>query len=1203
MIKKLFGLFFKRWVISLLGLAALALFIWWAGPLFSFAKKAPLESARSRWIVIIGLFGIYFIYHLWKYLRAKLANMNLLQSLRTQPIAAVDPTAKQSDEEVAALKARFEEAVGVLKQAKLGGRWTGQYLYQLPWYVIVGAPGSGKTTALLNSGLKFPLSEKIGKGAVKGIGGTRNCDWWFTEDAVLLDTAGRYTTHDSYHEVDKAAWLGFLDLLKKYRRRRPINGVFVAISVADLLHQSDNERSEHAVAVRQRLQELHERLGIRFPIYVMVTKSDLLAGFQEFFADFGREERAQVWGMTFPLEDQNSAVAALGSFNTEFSLLEQKLQSHLTDHLQRERDPQRRTLIYAFPQQFGLMKDVLDGFLKEVFDPSRYNERCLLRGVYFTSGTQEGAPLDRVIGALASTFGLGRQSLIPVAGTGKSYFIGKLFKDVIFKEAGLAGANLRLEKQRAWLQRGAFAGAILVSALAGLAWFTSFSKNKSYIDVVAIHVADIYKLKTAVPSSGGTVLDVLPLLNVVSEIPGGYSRRVQGHGFLAGLGLNQAGKLGSAAETVYQRLLRDAFFPRVQRQLEGQLQRGNANNPDILIDALATYLMLGNDDKYDPKAVQQWVERDWKSSFPADLGEEQHQRLSGHLQALLEGPERLAVQKDEALIRHTQDLLRNVDWHQRVYARIKEDAQSLTLPEFTISAAAGAEATSVLTRRGNLPFNSGIAALYTYDGYHQYFIDAVDKTVDALAEEGWIFAEKDQLKDDARKAAIKKQVKDAYYADYIKLWDELLNGIGLRHFNDFGAGAKIVKTVSGSDSPLKRLLVAIGDQTNLDRPTGDLEGNVEAGRRQAANLASKVAERFRRAIKSNDPAEIRASKPAPKERTPVDIYFARLHNFVKSPDGNGPSRLDKVLGVVGELAIYLDDADKTKRSQGVMPESKPIDNARREVVGLPQPLGAMLQQLVANSSNLGAVATDRQINDIWQSEVLPFYNQAVRGRYPIVRSAKDEITLQDFGTFFGPGGKMDAFFEKNIKPYVDTTSRPWRTRPGPNTSMSISANALDQLQRADEIRKTFFPANGPTPSLSFDLVPISLDAEKKLNRIMVDIEGQQLVWEYGPAKSKAFVWPAPNGNGRVRVEVAPALPSGRSGLTYTGQWAVFRMLDEVTIDEVQEPGQNQRPTKFHLRFNFEGRTAEFDLRTASAFNAIQSDARRALERFTCPAAL
>ena len=139
--------------------------------------------------------------------------------------------------------------------------------------------------------------------------------------------------------------------------------------------------------------------------------------------------------------------------------------------------------------------------------------------------------------------------------------------------------------------------------------------------------------------------------------------------------------------------------------------------------------------------------------------------------------------------------------------------------------------------------------------------------------------------------------------------------------------------------------------------------------------------------------------------------------------------------------------------------------------------------------------------------------------------------------------------------------------------------------------------------MSFDLTPISLDAEKKLNKISLDVEGQQLVWEYGPAKAKSFIWPAPNGNGRVRVEVAPPLPSGRSGMTYTGQWAMFRMLDDVNISEVQESGGNQRPTKFRIRFNFEGHSAEFELRTASAFNAVQADARRALEHFACPPAL
>ena len=86
--------------------------------------------------------------------------------------------------------------------------------------VVTGPPGSGKTTALLNSGLRFPLADKLGSDSVQGVGGTRNCDWWFTDDAVLLDTAGRYTTQDSYETVDRAAWKGFLELLRRHRRRR-----------------------------------------------------------------------------------------------------------------------------------------------------------------------------------------------------------------------------------------------------------------------------------------------------------------------------------------------------------------------------------------------------------------------------------------------------------------------------------------------------------------------------------------------------------------------------------------------------------------------------------------------------------------------------------------------------------------------------------------------------------------------------------------------------------------------------------------------------------------------------------------------------------------------------------------------------------------------------------------------------------------------
>jgi type VI secretion system protein ImpL len=79
------------------------------------------------------------------------------------------------------------------------------FLYDLPWYLIISPPGAGKTTALVKSGLRFPLAGSGEAQPVSGVGGTRYCDWWFTDDAVIIDTAGRYTTQDSDADADGKA--------------------------------------------------------------------------------------------------------------------------------------------------------------------------------------------------------------------------------------------------------------------------------------------------------------------------------------------------------------------------------------------------------------------------------------------------------------------------------------------------------------------------------------------------------------------------------------------------------------------------------------------------------------------------------------------------------------------------------------------------------------------------------------------------------------------------------------------------------------------------------------------------------------------------------------------------------------------------------------------------------------------------------------
>ena len=172
-------------------------------------------------------------------------------------------------------------------------------LYDLPWYLIIGPPGAGKTTALVNSGLKFPLAADNQAKAIQGVGGTRYCDWWFTDEAVLIDTAGRYTTQDSDAKVDRKSWLSFLEMLGRNRPKQPINGVIVAISIADVVNLPPDEVAAHADAIRKRLNELHEELKVDFPVYAMFTKMDLVVGFGQYFADLDETKRQAVWGATF----------------------------------------------------------------------------------------------------------------------------------------------------------------------------------------------------------------------------------------------------------------------------------------------------------------------------------------------------------------------------------------------------------------------------------------------------------------------------------------------------------------------------------------------------------------------------------------------------------------------------------------------------------------------------------------------------------------------------------------------------------------------------------------------------------------------------------------------------------------------------------------------------------------------------------------
>ena len=336
----------NRTVLIAIGVLCLSLLVWFGGPYVGFV------TVIGRLITILAFVVIWAVVMQVRQMRDARACAQIAEGGGVKQVGAGGGAAKTgASDDARVLRECFAEAAAQLRKTGSAHR----SLYDLPWYAFIGPPGSGKTTLIEKSGLKFPLAQRLNVRKLTGVGGTRNCQWWFTDEAILLDTAGRYTTQDSDATADRDGWLAFLALIKKYRRRRPLNGLFVAFSAADLAQASDEKLEHAALVIRQRLDEVQSALQISLPVYFLVTQCDLISGFTEYFDDLDADARRQVWGFTFDVSESASGTA-LAQLRVRFAELADRLASSLIPRVQAERDLRRRVPMLAFPAQFSSLE-------------------------------------------------------------------------------------------------------------------------------------------------------------------------------------------------------------------------------------------------------------------------------------------------------------------------------------------------------------------------------------------------------------------------------------------------------------------------------------------------------------------------------------------------------------------------------------------------------------------------------------------------------------------------------------------------------------------------------------------------------------------------------------------------------------------------------------------------------------------------------
>ncbi|QDY42198.1 type VI secretion system membrane subunit TssM [Candidatus Pantoea soli] len=640
---------------SLIGVTALNCVLWMLGPLWSWGDTRPLEPVLPRQIVV-GL--LYFAWVLFQFIPAIWRgwfNSKLLN--RLQAMSNEEVSDRQATETL--LAQRFSEAALRLKRTQFGrrhqkswlARFQSHYLYQLPWYVIIGAPGAGKTTALLNAGLEFPLTDSLGKTAIRGVGGTRHCDWWFTDSAVLIDTAGRYALQESQRARDGAEWQNFIHLLKRYRTRQPINGVIMTISVADLLTDSAEARHAQASALRQRMVELHQQTGIHFPVYVMVTKTDLLKGFMSFYGQLSKPQRDAIWGFTFPWEPGKPHKDDWHqSFGHKYQRLEQRLQQQLADVMASERDLTQRADSFLFPQEFSSLRPLLHEYLDVVFSRHQDEVAWSARGLFFTSGTQEGLPFDRIMGelnrklqlphsgagSLAAWDSVNRSNPIP-GSKGQSFFIRDLLSELVFRESGLAGSNRHWEYRNRlfhWIGYGVLTGALVL--LTGL-WLTSYVQNERYLDQVRARIGPITaQSQQVIHQPADNIFDLLPFLNSLVKLPMSDRFSLDNPPLTMRVGLYRGNQVSDAAWVLYQNALKSLLLPRVAQQITNLLRNDPGNDNEYSRNALRAYQMLYQPRNYDGEFLRSWLMQNLQRTLSDDVSARDLQQLDWHLSQLLD---------------------------------------------------------------------------------------------------------------------------------------------------------------------------------------------------------------------------------------------------------------------------------------------------------------------------------------------------------------------------------------------------------------------------------------------------------------------------------------------------------------------------------------------------------------------------------------
>ncbi|MFC5547633.1 type VI secretion system membrane subunit TssM [Massilia aerilata] len=1152
----------NRRVMAVTGIAALA------GLLFLGAES--LEVA-AIWAVLAGLlllaaWGAWWLARSWWRKRAA--------ARLSEAIVAQADNPKRDDAPV--LRKGMLEAINTIKTSKLGLTRGAQALYELPWYMIIGNPAAGKSSAIKHSGLTFPIP---GSKAVQGVGGTRNCDWFFTTDGILLDTAGRY----SVVEADRAEWFSFLDLLRRHRRRAPINGIIIAVSVAELAGGSPEGSIELAKSLRTRVQELTERLGVHAPVYVVFTKADLIAGFSDFFHDSDRAERERVWGATQRYNRRSTPQDVLAFFDIHFDELYDGLKEMSLATMAGNRSAAMRPGVFTFPLEFASLKPQLRAFLATLFEENTWQFKPVLRGFYFTSALQEGMVENLSSRRVASRFDLQLKN-----GEQKGeqheeqsgFFLLDLFRKVIFADKELVKRYTSPAATR--LKYAAFFAATVLLGCALGGWSWSYMGNRQ---LVANVQADLDKVMKMQARTGG-LQSRLEALDILQDRIEQLEKYRGERPWALSFGLYQGEALERKLRDEYFAGVREVMVQPVAGALEALLAEMNANASQLdpnaqaapsarpgqpyqdvsatnigdAYNALKTYLMLADKSHAEPGHLNDQLTRYWRVWLQANRGgmaKEQMIRSAERLMTFhlshIADPAWPQITPKLSLLDTARENLRRVvrgtPARERVYADIRTRAGT-RFPAVTVARIVGEQ------DQGLVVGSHAVPGAFTRDAWEKFVLGAIREASNReLQSNDWVLktVAKDDLTLEGSPEQIQKTLIDLYKADYAKEWAKFVQGVTIADLNGFEASVQAMNRLGDPQtSPLAKVLKTVYDETSWDDP-----GQARANQ---AKLKRGVMAWFREVVLRQAPSEARqiadAAAPMPgmagvagAAAGPVGREFAGVARLVgiKEKDASLMTgyldALSKLRSRLNQLKNQGDPGPGAKQlmQQTLEGNGSELADALKYVdeqmlTGMTDAQKQMLRPLLVRplvqTFAMIVLPSESEINKTWQAQVVEPFQKNLAGKSPFSPAAQMQAGAAEIGQVFGPDGAVAKFVTTTMGPLVVRRGDVLSSRTWADIGVTLAPQVVSGFPGWIAPLSANGVATGGGPQTVFQLLPMTAPG---VTEYTIEIDGQQLRYRNTPPAWVNMVHPGPQGASGAKV----------SAVTFDGR----------TVELFNEPGE------------------------------------------------